>query len=305
MSIPQAPVSADGIYSVRSDKLKELRALIKTWKDFEKVIGGAVQFRIVVDTNVVLGHIRWLAFKRKNETARTSMMEAIEAGTIDVYVPPSLFDEVEEHIDRIAEEEGQDREAMLAHRRHYQTKLKVCEPDNNKVQRLQGGVDPDDAFFVALAETVAAQGIVSNDHHIEKMGGNRISVDCIVSLRDYSRATAIELNIKCMGVMLGWTSIAAVRGMFAAIKALMDGISKAPDWLKLALLAGGAFCVLHPGAREVIVRGLKAVLAGIEEATPALISHLAKAATLAEQNKGEAQTHLSAALEELNRSASA
>lgn len=300
MPIADKAASQAEDYGIKSDRLKEVRALIEGWKGFEKVIGSAVQFRIVVDTNVVLGDIRWLAFKRKNDTARTTLIETIEAGTIEVYAPPSLFDEVEEHIERISKEEGKDKTAMLAEWSVYQSRLRVYEPDTEKVQLLQGGADPDDAFFIALAETIGASGVVSNDRHIEKMGGNRISIDCMVSLRDYSRAAAIELNIKCAGVAFGWMSIAAVRGMFTAIKAMIDGVAKAPDWVKLSLIFGTAFCIVHPGARSRISKGFQTALKGISAATPSVLAHVADAAAVAKEQNIIAKRHLDKALEELN-----
>lgn len=291
--------TAKDIYFVPSDKLKELREFVKAWKNASQHIGGAVQFRVVVDTNVVLADIRWLAYKRKNTAARTSLIETIEAGTIDVYVPPALHDEVEKHIERIAIEESLDQARLMTVWWEYQKKLKVAEPDSRVIQSYSGGVDPDDAVFIALAEVIGAVGVVSNDPHIAMMGGKKISVDCVLSLRDYSRATAIELNIKCMGLTLGLASIATIRGLFEGIKALIVGIGKAPDWLKLALIVGAAFCVLHPGARAKIATGFRRALTGIKEATPTLMSHIAEAAVLAQQQNELAKSHLDKALKEL------
>jgi predicted nucleic acid-binding protein len=292
--------TAKDIYFVPSDKLKELKEFVKAWKDASQHIGGAVQFRVVVDTNVVLADIRWLAYKRKNAAARTSLIETIEAGTIDVYVPPALHDEVEEHIERIAIEEGLDQARLMSVWWEYQKKLKVVEPDNDVIQSYRGGVDPDDAVFIALAEVIGAVGVVSNDQHIAMMGGKKISVDCVLSLRDYSRATAIELNIKCMGISLGLLSVVAIRGLFEGIKALIIGISRAPDWMKLALVLGVAICIIHPGARAKIANGFKRALAGIKEATPTVVAHIADAASIAQQQSTIAQSHLDKALEELD-----
>lgn len=286
-------------YFVPSDKLKELREFVKVLKNAGQHIDSAVQFRVVVDTNVVLAAIRWLAHKRKDATARTSLIETIEAGTIDVYVPLALHDEVERHIKRIAIEEGLDQARLMSVWWEYQKKLKVAEPDSKVIQSYSGGVDPDDAVFIALAEVIGAVGIVSNDPHIAMMGGKKISVDCVLSLRDYSRATAIELNIKCMGLTLGLASVATIRGLIEGIKALIVGIGKAPDWLKLVLIVGVAFCVLHPGARAKIATGFRRALTGIKEATPTLMSHIAEAAVLAQKQNEFAKSHLDKAMKEL------
>lgn len=283
-------------YFVPSDKLKELREFAKAWKEVGQHIGGAVQLRIIVDTNVVLGDIRWLAYKRKDAAARTSLIETIDAGTIDAYVPPALHGEIEKHIERISREEGLDQARLLSVWGEYQKKLKVVEPDSSVIRSYSGGVDPDDAVFVALAKAVGAVGVVSKDRHIAMMGGKKISVDCVVSLRDYSRATAIELNIKCMGISLGWVSVVTIRGL---IRVLVAGISRAPNWVKLTLVVGASFCVIHPGAREKISSGFKRALAGIKEATPTVVAHIADAASVAQQQSKIAKSHLDKALKEL------
>lgn len=288
------------IYFVPSDRLKELRELVKTWKNISPLISGAVQFRIVVDTNIVLGDIRWLAYKRENVSARTSLIEIIEAGTVDVYVPPALLAEVEEKIDLIAHEENRDKAHLLSVWSEYQKKLKVAEPDSSVVQSYSGGVDPDDAAFIALAEVIGAIGVVSKDRDIAMMGGRQISLDFVFSLRDYSRATAIELNIKCMGMTLTLVSIGVIRAVFETVKALIVGIAKAPDWVKAVLLVGAIFCAVHPGARQRISMWYTQALAGIKEATPTLVSHIADAAAHAEQQRALAKSHLDRALEELD-----
>lgn len=291
----------EDFFTVRSDKLKQLRIVIRSWKESSAVIGSAAQFRLVVDSNVILGDIIWLSSKRTNELATTHLMEVIEAETVDMYAPPILFDEVEEKIPLIAAEKGLDQNLMYNHWAVYKTKLKVFVPDQDKVSVLRNGVDPDDAEFVALEQTIRASGVISKNSDIKMMGGNQISVECITYLRNYSRATAIEMNIKVNGVMFVKLSYAAIAGMFAGGKALIEGIGKAPEWVKIALLMGGAVIALHPGARASVARGLKTVLAGISEATPFVIEEIAAAIALAQKHKAEAQEHLDKAMKELGR----
>lgn len=288
-------------FSVRSEKLKELRSIVQNFKSMNVVFAGAMQFRLVVDTNVVLRDIMWLVAKRTNKTAKTQLVETLDAETIDVYAPPALFEEVEEKIPLLATEKGLDVDLMHLEWGVYKMKLKLAEPDGEKVRVLKNGIDPDDAEFIALAQTIAAHGVISNDKHIGLMGGNKISITCIAHLRDYSRSTAIELNIKVNGLMFGLASFAALQGLLMGIKALIDGISKAPDWLKIALIAGGVFIALHPGARASVTRGLKTILAGIGEATPFVIQQIAEAAALAQKHQTKAQGHLEMAMIELGK----
>lgn len=291
----------ENVFTVRSDKLKQLRVVIRSWKESSAVIGSAAQFRLVVDSNVVLGDLLWLVSGRTNDNAKTQLMETIVAETIDLYAPPVLFKEVEEKIPLIAAQKGLDANLMYAQWSIYKTQIKIAEPDNEKVRALQNGVDPNDAEFIALEQTIGASGVISKDRHIGQMGGNHISVTCITHLRNYSRSTAIEMNIKVNGVMFAKVSYAAIAGMYAGSKALIEGVSKAPDWVKVALLAGGLLVALHPGARASVARGLKTILDGICEATPFVIAEIAAAIELAQKHNAEAQGHLGNAMRELSR----
>lgn len=298
--IKRLPLSTADIFTVRSDKLKELRAVIQTWKGLNDLFGELVQFRLIVDTNIILGDIIWLVSKRKNKSARTELMEAIEAEMIDLYAPPALFDEVEEQIPSIAGKKGLDIDQMYIQWQIYKAKIKVAEPDNEIVRDLKNGIDPDDAYFIALAQTIAAAGVLSKDNHIRQMGGNQISVLFVTHLRNYSRATAIELNIKVNGVMFANLGVTALQGLFSGLKSLTARIGNAPDWVKLGLLASGVFVAAHPNTRANVLGFLKTVLVGISDATPAVIGFIAEAAMLAESHKSEAQAHLDKAMKELN-----
>jgi predicted nucleic acid-binding protein len=91
----------DEKYSVPSDKLKEFKEAIKKLpKEFQDYFGSVFAFRIVVDTNIVLSDLRWLILKRKSKSARTALIEVIQAGSLEVYAPSSLLEEIEEHIPR-------------------------------------------------------------------------------------------------------------------------------------------------------------------------------------------------------------
>jgi hypothetical protein len=55
----KASFRVEDAITVRSDKLKELRVVVSYWKEFSAVISSAAQFRLIVDTNVVLGDLLW------------------------------------------------------------------------------------------------------------------------------------------------------------------------------------------------------------------------------------------------------
>jgi predicted nucleic acid-binding protein len=296
-----SPLRLENVFMVRSEKLKELRVVFNYWKESSAVLGTAAQFRLVVDTNVVLGDLLWLVAERKNPTAKTDLMEVVEAETIDLYAPPKLFDEIDEHLPKIAASKGMDLSRLTDEWESYRVRIKIAEPDSDTVQALRNGIDPDDAEFVALAQTINAAGVFSKDRHISQMGANQISVECITYLRNYSRATAIELNIKVGGVAFIKLGHAVSMTSIAGFKALIEGIGKAPDWVKLALIVGGLFIAFHPSARVRVASGLKTVFVGIAEATPIVIGEIAAAIALAQHHKVEAMSHLDNAMKELGR----
>ncbi len=291
--------SLDYIFAVRSERLKQLREIVDSWESLRSVLGVAARFTLVVDSNVVLGDILWLVAERRDSSAKTQLMETIEAGTLDVYVPPKLLDEVEEKISLIAEEKGLDQGSMYAEWQTYQKVLKITEPDDENVELLRKGVDPDDADFIALASEVMAAGIFSKDKHIEMMGGNMISIQCVAALRDYSRATAVEMHIKVNGIILAIASISALRGLAHGCKVLFNRISIAPGWVKVALLVSLTYVALNPKARETVGNLLNSAFSHLRGATPHVLSFIAEASKVANEHQDKAKRHLEMAMAEL------
>ena len=290
------------LFEVRSDVLKDLRNLIDSWRGFNGMIQGAATFSIVIDSNVVIGDLLWLVVKRRNPEATTELMEIIDAGTAVVYGPPRLLQEVQEKIPLIAAEKGLDAEKLFAEWESYRARFEVINPDQSHVRALEGSVDPDDADFVALAQTISAAGVLSKDKHIAMMGGNQISVKTIASLRGYSRATAIELTVKVNGLVLTLVGMAAIRSLFLGFRALIESLNRAPEWVKVALVAGGVFAASHLGTSEYLIRHFKVALDGIRDVSPKVIEELAAAMTLMQDQQNLAREHLDRAMKELQKS---
>ncbi len=296
-----APVDMSKIFLVRSGKLKNLAVAMEAWSDLKGSIPGVARFRLVVDTNVVLGDLLWLACGRTDSSATTQLMETALAGTIDLFAPPSFFEEVEEKIPLLAAQRGFDSALMYMEWERYKRIIQVAEPDNEKVIALKDGVDPDDAYFIALAQTIGACGVISKDRHIRAMGGNQISVECITHLRNYSRATAIELNIKVNGVEFVLHSGAAIREFSASISKMRARLDKAPDWVKVGLVAVCLFIALNPRARAGVSGMLRTILNGLGEVTPVALAFVVEAASHAHKNEATAKTQLGKAMKQLQR----
>jgi predicted nucleic acid-binding protein len=292
---------SDSFLAVRSSKLKELRISINTLRQLNYPTATIAKILLVIDTNIVLGELRWLASKRRTDDAKTSLMEVMEAETVQLYAPPILFAEVEEKIPLISSTQGIDLDAMLQHWALYKTKITLAIPDENLVKALQSGVDPDDAQFVALQQTLGADGVLSKDAHITAMGGNRISLDCIFYLRDYSRTAAIEVNIKVAGANFTLAGLTAIRACVGGIQALSRGIKAAPDWLKFALLLATFLTLANPRSRAKVVGTVNSLLSGAATAAPAVLNLVSVAAQLANENESQAKFHLANALADISK----
>lgn len=287
------------LLAVRSDRLKDLRMIIEGMEGLDGMLGVAANFSIVVDTNVVLRDILWLVAKRRDPSAKTALMETIEAGTVKVYAPYKLQEEMEEKIPLIAADKGLDEQIMYAEWQVYKEILEIIDPEEDKVEAFKQGVDPDDADFIALAQTISAAGVLSEDKHIEMMGGNTISIECIAHLRNYSRAAAVEFNIKVNGFTFTLVGVAAVRALIQAGRALIRRIGAAPDWIKMGLFIGLVYIVCNPRAMERVEGFLKSIFHQLQDVMPHILSFIAEASKLAKDNQAQANIHLENALKDL------
>ena len=188
-----------------------------------------------------------------------------------MYAPPIFFVEVEEKIPLLAAEQGLNEVAMLVQWQIYKARIKLSHPDEHLVASLQSSVDPEDAEFVALEQTIEAAGILSKDRRITLMGGNQVSLDFVIHLRNYSRATAIEMNIKVGGVRFAIAGIAVVRAGTASVQALLKTLKSAPDWVRLALLIGVLMTLAHPTARAKLSKIFQTLFSNVVSATPSVI----------------------------------
>jgi len=94
--------------SMRSDDLVWLSELLDALGELNAAVraafGSLIRVRAVLDTNLVLGDLKWLVVERQNPAARTAAQEAIASGTVIAYAPEFLRHEVEKHLPALAEQ---------------------------------------------------------------------------------------------------------------------------------------------------------------------------------------------------------
>src|SRR5574337_535426 len=88
-------------YTVRAEILVALRRLIRLLPQPE-LAGVPVQLHLVLDTNVVVEDLRFLAAKRRIPTARTALQELFASETVVPYYPVEALPELNRTLDEIA-----------------------------------------------------------------------------------------------------------------------------------------------------------------------------------------------------------
>jgi len=67
-----------------------------------------------------------------------------------------------------------------------------------------------------------------------------------MTMREYARASVMDVGIRISGVMLGTVAIGAIQALLSAIATV---ISRLPPWLKMAVIVAAIVAVLHPRTR--------------------------------------------------------
>lgn len=279
--------------------LDSLRQVIQSYSDLEKHIGSILQLRLVIDTNAVISDLLWMA-KRNKEDNKTAIIEVIHAGTLIAYAPEQLKHEVEEHLPNIANKKKIPFEKMQEEWLAYQQYLEFVEIDVEDIKQYENSVDPKDAPFVILSEMLNVAGVISNDPHIEQLGGKRIALDIRLSLRDYSRSAAVVFSIRLGGVALSYVSVSLLVALGKGVGKLLQAIINLPDKAKLILIAGLVLVFLIPSTRFRILayfQSVKGLFGGAwEQMAPSiaeLIQEASEKGKEADLKLQEIETHLS------------
>lgn len=250
---------------MRSDELAGLRPLFEP--------GGAMEFwgpifqaQLIVDANVVLADIRWLALKRKSATVRTALSEAIAGGTVVAHAPTYLREEIERKLPGFCDAERIDEAEANRLWDVYQRQLifiDVGGPDAS-------AHDPKDAPYLRLQEHLDAH-ILSKDKDIQLMGGRVLPVTVTMRLRDYSRAAVVEFSFKALGIM--GTHLGLIFVKHAATRAAQT-LSRVPTPAWYFAVAIAVWVLSDDDRRRSIIDAARPLLGKSVDACVALVGIL-------------------------------
>lgn len=264
---------------IRSETLAFLRTLEYT----RQFVGPIAQFVVVIDANVVLSDLIWLAGKRRDHSAYTSVMECIKAGTFIAYISRSARDEVTEHIPRIASEKNLPLETMQAEWKQYRKLLKVRTTKQPRVDKYRGGQDPDDAPHLALADQVRAHGILSNDSDLvamgDRMNGVRVfEAEFVLDARNYSRNMAVAVSIKALGITSVIVLGSAVKIAHDLVGEAIRSFSKLPPALRLLIVIAIVLIASNKSIRNTAKNGFSCIRETLATYAPDALEFISKAA---------------------------
>ena len=181
-----------------------------------------------------------------------------------------MIGEVEEHLPKIAHKKNICPNRLNSEWLEYQQHLEFVEIDDSKLVDYENSADPKDAPFVILAEMLSVSGVMSNDPHIEQLGGKRIKLDIRVSLRDYSRKSAISLSIRLGGFAFSCASIGLFIALTKMLNKSLQAIYKIPNNYKIILLIAILIVFLTPSIRAKVLKFLHSTKSFFGESWAAL-----------------------------------
>lgn len=241
----------DLVQKVRSDDLPKFAAVLRRFP-LPGASAEMYQVDVILDANIVIRELLWLARKRTNPTARTELMEVLDCHVVRAHAPFFLVREINANLPEVAAEHRVSVRRLRDLWKEYRKRIKLV-PVGGPAKNLRSG-DPKDVPYLRLQRKLSCP-IASIDAHIVTMGGRVVQVQIFGTLRAYSRNAAVEFHFKMSGV----GSLLMFCAMAEAGIALVTSIPK-----PLLLLGAAAFgiAMLHPTSRKKILEMSADIFAG-------------------------------------------
>lgn len=251
--VSPAPTSATQrvIQSIRSDQLPQLTTILAK---LAPAFGAELlQVTFVLDANVVLQDLRWLA-QRQNPEAKTRVMELLACQVVKGYAPTYLKTEVKRKIPVIAKRYKIDPDVMRREWERYQLLITFLEAGGARKRRNLA--DAKDTPYLRVREQLDAV-IATDDHHIHDATPRAVRLNIFPHLQQYARDSAIEFQLKAHAV----GTAMALGLLFEGVLHAARGVTRLPRPLLFLVLMLIGVAVLHPTSRRKITENLDSILA--------------------------------------------
>lgn len=246
-----------------SDNLRQIYELCGKHPKVAELLGILPQFRLVLDTNVVIGELRFVTKSRRDPFARSALKEVLDTSIVVPIAPTKMYEEVNRHLPRLAESWGVSEEQLREAWIELKAKIEFRE---SREDRSPGStvIDPDDLPFVRLYWTSGADAVLTSDKDISLMGARAARPEAMRQLRDYARSKSPEVTLRIGGTLLVALPIGSVVLLFKIIGAALRGISNLPREIQLLLIGGALFAVIHRGSRRTIAAACSSLASNLE-----------------------------------------
>lgn len=254
------------ISTSRSDSLRPVYELCKTYPALSKLFDMRLQIRLVLDTNVVIDELLFVTSKRRKQSARTALREAMDSGVILTIAPTKMHEEVDRHIPRLARERSLPEAKFWEAWHDLQTRIEFREVKTNPLQR-ENVRDQDDIEFVVLYKKSGADAVLTRDLDIPAMGAKSVGPEVLPSVRDYARAKSPEVSLRIGNVLIFGIPIAALAALAKLLSVVWRTIRSLSPELQFLLLSGALLAALHPRSRKALRAGFSSLGSGLKTST--------------------------------------
>jgi hypothetical protein len=159
--------------------------------------------------------------------------------------------------------------------------------------------DPKDVPYVQLYRKRNAFGILSNDTHIEQLGGHALTHEFVQRTRAYARAVTPVISIRVAGVVLPiLTAVVFVQ----SLRGLVGLWGRLPDPAKGLVALGAIVALLHPASRKWLAKMIEGSGEALEIAMSVISEVVSDMASLHAQSLKVAESSLTLALDLTRRS---
>ena len=223
------------------------------WAGLRPLLSGLAQMRFVLDTNIVISDLLELAKPHEVANYRTALQELTASATIIAYAPNYLKTEMAKRWPGIAADKGISSEMATKLWEDYQSGLRFCEVVIDERRAHSRVQDPNDRSFLILAEQIGAHAIVSKDRDISAMGGQAVTIDFCVILRNYARHKTVEVAIQIGSIVLTSAAIGTIVLAAKVIQMVLASIMRLPPLLQLVIVAGVIWALADDKRRTALL----------------------------------------------------
>lgn len=246
-----------------SDNLSQLYALCEKHPGLTELLGLLPQIHLVIDTNIVLGELLFVTRSRRDASARSNLREVLDSGVVVPIAPTKMHEEVNRHIQRLAQELAIPEEKLRLAWIELKAKIEFLESSENPMPGTRV-VDPCDIPFVNLFWKSGADAVLTRDKHISMMGAKAVRPEAMFELREYARSKSPEVTLRIGGVLVVGVPIASIVLLLKVIGAALRSFSNLPREVQFLLIGGALFAVIHPGTRRTITSTLSSLASNLE-----------------------------------------